>query len=87
MTDLFGLFMPLAHPSALERRRERAASYVEGSWSPVLDGVTGKRHAKVTHGYSREMPRRTVEDLSLSSGASIEFGTSQAEHHLLVVGR
>jgi hypothetical protein len=42
MTDLFGLFMPLAHPSALERRRERTASYVEGSWSPMLDGVTGK---------------------------------------------
>jgi hypothetical protein len=43
-----------------------------------------KQHAKVTHGYSREMPRQIVEDLSLSSGASIEFGTSQAEHHLLV---
>ena len=42
MTDLFGLFMPLAHPSALERRRERATSYVEGSWSPMLDGVTAK---------------------------------------------
>jgi hypothetical protein len=87
MTDLFGLFMPLAHPSALERRRERTTSYVEGSWSPMLDGVTGKGHAKVTHGYSCEMQRQTVEDLSLSSGASIEFGTSQAEHHLLIVSR
>ena len=42
MTDLLGLFMPLAHPSALERRRERTAAYVEGSWSPMLDGVTAK---------------------------------------------
>ena len=42
MTDLSGLFMPLAHPSALDRRRERTTSYVEGSWSPMLDGVTGK---------------------------------------------
>ena len=38
MTDLTRLFMLLAHPSALERRRERTASYVEGSWSPMLDG-------------------------------------------------
>jgi hypothetical protein len=42
MTDFTRLFMPLAHPSALERRRERTASYVEGSWSPMLDGVTAK---------------------------------------------
>lgn len=87
MTDLVGLFMPLAHPSALDRRRERTASYVEGSWSPMLDGVTGRRHAKATHGYSCEMQRQTVEDLSLSSGASVEVGTSQAEHHLLIVIR
>jgi hypothetical protein len=87
MTDLTRLFMPLAHPSALERRRERTASYVEGSWSPMLDGVAVKWHAKVTHAHSCEMRRQTVEDLSLSSGASIECGTSQAEHHLLVVSR
>jgi hypothetical protein len=87
MTDLTRLFMPLAHPSALERRRERTTSYVEGSWSPMLDGVTRKRRATVTRGYSRAIQRQTVEDLSLSSGASIEFGTSQAEHHLLIVSR
>lgn len=83
---VFGLFMPLAHPSSLDRRRSSTTSYVEGSWSPMLDGQR-KWHATVTHDYSHVTQRQTVEDLSLSSGASIEFGTSQAEHHLLIVSR
>jgi len=61
-----------------------AASYVEGCWSPVLDSVTGNVHVKVTRTHTREMQRQTVEDLSLSGGASSGVGTFQAEHHLLV---
>jgi hypothetical protein len=87
MTDLTRLFMPLAHPSALERRRERTASYVEGSWSPMLDGVTGKARDSNAWLLTRNTGDRPWRDLSLSSGASIECGTSQAEHHLLVVSR
>jgi len=39
------LSMPLAYPSTLDRRpgdtSRGAASYVEGYWSPVLNGVSG----------------------------------------------
>jgi hypothetical protein len=62
-----------------------AVSYVEECWSPVLNSVTGDWHVKVTRTYTGEMLRQTVEDLSLSGGASSGVGTFQAEHHLLVV--
>jgi len=62
-----------------------AASYVEGCWSPMLRWCHWiNEHAKVTRTVTREIQRRTVEDLTLSGGASIRTGTFQAEHHLLV---
>src|SRR5581483_1467866 len=42
------------------------------------------RHGKVTRTFTREIQQYSVEDLSLSGGASSTFGTFQAEHHLLV---
>jgi len=47
------LSMPLAHPSALDRRPREAASYVEGCWSPVPNGVTVNWQAKATRTYTR----------------------------------
>jgi hypothetical protein len=61
-----------------------AASYVEGCWSPMLDSVTTESARESNTYLHTRIQRQTVEDLSLSGGASSGVGTFQAEHHLLV---
>jgi hypothetical protein len=61
-----------------------AASYVEGCWSPVLAWYHCKSAGKSNTYIHTRNQRYSVEDLSLSGGASRETRTFQAEHHLLV---
>ena len=78
------LSMPLAYPSTLDHRPGARRPPWRGVGARCATSVTVNLQAKVTRTYTRAGRRRTVEDLSLSGGASIGAGTFQAEHHLLV---
>jgi hypothetical protein len=78
------LSTPLAYPSTLDPRPGRARRPTWGGVGARCSTVSlNNRHAKVTR-TTHAVRRQTVEDLSLSGGASIGVGTFQAEHHLLV---
>ena len=60
----------------------RAASFVEELWSPAPLRFPGNRQAKAEpYSALNYRPAKSQRDLSLSGGASIVHGASQAGHH------
>jgi hypothetical protein len=62
--------------------RPRDDVVVEGLWSPSLARSPKMRMQKQTPMHVCNFQRRAPRSLSLSGGASIRSGASQAEHHL-----
>jgi len=77
------LFTPLAYPSTLDRSPRRRPTW-RGVGARCSRSVTVNRHAEVTRTFTRAIQQYSVEDLSLSGGASCVARAFQAEHHLLV---
>ena len=79
--------MPLAYPSTLDRRPPVAhfawsPSYVEELWSPSLNAVSEKLHAKADANSKRAFQRTTLRVFLSQAGPRFDLELVQAEHHL-----
>ena len=79
--------MPLAYPSTLDRRPPVAhfawsPSYVEELWSPSLNAVSEKLHAKADANSKRAFQRTTPRVFLSQAGPRFDLELVQAEHHL-----